>query len=222
MLATFLHFASSCKVDSQGILCRMTEACIGEGNGNPLQYSCLENPRDRGAGGLPSVGSHRVRHNWSDLAAAAAAEAGMRCMEVGGSDSERFDSANKPPWKGGEETFWSFSYCSLGLSKRLFKTHIQFSSVTQLCLTLCNPVNHSKPGLPVHQQFPESTQTHVHWVDDAIQPPHPLSPPYPPAFNLSQHQGLFQWVNSSHQVAKVLELQLQYQSFQWTPRTDLF
>ena len=175
MLASFLYFASSCKVDSQCILCRMTEACIGEGNGNPLQYSCLENPRDGGASGLLSMGSHRVRHDWSDLAAAAA-EAGMRWMEVGGSDSERFDSANKPPWKGGEETFWSFSYCSLGLSKRLFKMHIQFSSVTQLCPTLCNPVNHSLPGLPVHQQLPESTQTHVHWVDDAIKPSHPLSP----------------------------------------------
>ena len=135
----------------------MTEACIGEGHGNPLQYSCLENPRDRGAGGLLSMGSHRVRHNWSDLAAAAA-ETGMRWIKIGGSDSERFDSANKPPWKGGEETFWSFSYCSLGLSKRLFKMHIQFSSVAQLGLTLCNPMNHSTPGLPVHHQLPQSTK----------------------------------------------------------------
>ena len=78
-----------------------------------------------------------------------------------------------------------------------------------------------KPGLPVHHLLPEFTQTHVHWVGDAIQPPHPLSSPFPPAFNLSQHQGLFQWVSSLHQVAKVLEFQLQHQSFQWTPRTDL-
>ena len=69
-------------------------------------------------------------------------------------------------------------------------------------------------SLPVHQQLPELTQTHVHWVGDAIQPSHLLSSPSPPAFNLSQHQGLFQWVSSSHQVAKGLEFQLQHQSFQ--------
>ena len=97
--------------------------------------------------------------------------------------------------------------------------NLQFSSVTQLCPTLCNPMNHSTPGLPVHHQLPESTQTHVHWVSDAIQPSHPLSYPSP-ALNLSQHH-LFKWVSSSHQMAKVLEFQLQYQSFQWTPRTDL-
>ena len=68
----------------------------------------------------------------------------------------------------------------------------QFSSVTQPCLTLCNPINRSTPGLPVHHQLPESTQTHVHQVDDAIQPSHPLLSPSPPALNLSQHQGLFQ------------------------------
>ena len=95
----------------------------------------------------------------------------------------------------------------------------QFSSVTQSCPTLCDPMNCSVPGLPVHHQLPESTQTHVRWVSDAIQPSHPLSSPSPPALNLSQHQGLFQWVNSWHQVAKVLEFQLQHQSFQWTPRT---
>ena len=78
----------------------------------------------------------------------------------------------------------------------------------------------SMPGLPIHQQLPEFTQTHVHRVSDAIQPSHPLSSPSPPALNLSQHQGLFKWVSSSHQVAKVLEFQLQQQSFQWTPRTD--
>ena len=98
---------------------------------------------------------------------------------------------------------------------------IQFSSVTQSCLTLCDPMNHSTPGLPVHHQLPEFTQTHVHQVSDAIQPSHPLSSPSPPAPNPSQHRGLFQWVNSSHEVAKVLEFQLQHQSFQWTPRTDL-
>ena len=75
----------------------------------------------------------------------------------------------------------------------------QFSSVAQSCLTLCNPMNRSTPGLPVHHQLLEFTQTHVHWVSDAIQPSHPLSSPSPLAFNLSQHQGLFKWVSSSHQ-----------------------
>ena len=82
-------------------------------------------------------------------------------------------------------------------------------------------MNHSTPGLPVQHQLPEFTQTHVHWVGDAIQPYHPLSSSSP-AFSLSQHQGLFQWVSSLHQVAKILELQLQHQFFQWAPRTDFF
>ena len=97
---------------------------------------------------------------------------------------------------------------------------VQFSSVTQSCPTLGDPMNCSMAGLPVHHQLPEFTQTHVHWLSDAIQPSHPLSSPFPPTFNLSQHQGLFKWVSSSHQVAKVLEFQLQHQSFQWIFRTD--
>ena len=96
----------------------------------------------------------------------------------------------------------------------------QFSSVAQLCLTLCDPMDCRMPGLLVHHQLLEFTQTHVHWVGDAIQLFHPLSSPSPPAFYLSQHQGLFKWVSSSHQVAKILELQLQHQSFQWIFRTD--
>ena len=95
------------------------------------------------------------------------------------------------------------------------------SSVAQSCPTHCDPMSHSTPGLPVHHQLPEFTQTYAHQVGDAIQPSHPLSSPSPPAPNPTQHQGLFQWVNSSHEVAKVLEFQLQHQSFQWTPRTDL-
>ena len=98
---------------------------------------------------------------------------------------------------------------------------VQFSSVTQSCPALCDPMNRSTPGLPVHHHLPEFTQTHVHRVSDTIQPSRPLSTPSPPATNPSQHQGLFQWVSSSHEVAKVLEFQLQHQSFQWTPRTDL-
>ena len=82
-------------------------------------------------------------------------------------------------------------------------------------------MNHSTPGLPVNHQLPESTQTHVHWVGGAIQPSHPLSSPPPPALNLSQHQGLFKWVGSSHQMAKVWKFKLQHQSFQWTPYQEL-
>ena len=81
--------------------------------------------------------------------------------------------------------------------------------VTQSCPTICNPMNCSTPGLPVHHQLPDFTQTHVHRVGNAIQPSHPLSSPSPPDPNPSQHQGLFKWVSSSHQVAKVLEFQLQ-------------
>ena len=97
----------------------------------------------------------------------------------------------------------------------------QFSSVTQSCPTLCDPMNRSTPGLPVHHQLPEFTQTHNHRVNDAIQPSHPLSSSSPPAHNPSKHQSLFQWVNSSHEVAKLLEFQLQHHSFQRNPRTDL-
>ena len=85
---------------------------------------------------------------------------------------------------------------------------VQFSSITQSCPTLCDPMNHSTPGLPVHHQLPEFTQTHIHRVRDAIQPSHPLSSLSPTAPNPSQHQSLFQWVNSLHEVAKVLEFQL--------------
>ena len=102
-----------------------------------------------------------------------------------------------------------------GVAKREIqrKTHththiIQFSSVSQLCPTLCDPMNHSSPGLPVHHQLPEFTQTHLHRVSDAIQPSHPLSSPSPPAPNPSQHQNLFQRVNSLREVDKVLEFQL--------------
>ena len=181
---------------------------MGEGNGTPLQYSCLDNPMDGGAwwsavhgvaesrtqlsdftftfhfhalekemathsstlawripgmgepGGLPSMGSHRVRHDWSDLAAAA-----------------------------------GFLIAFLPRSKRL--RNYQFSSVAQSCLTLCDLMD-----------------------CDAIQPSHPLLSPSPPAFNLSQHQGLFKWVSSLHQVARVLEFQCQRQSFQGIFRTD--
>ena len=102
---------------------------------------------------------------------------------------------------------------------------LRFSSVAQSCPILCSPMDGSTPGFPVHHQLPELTQMPVHRDSDAIQPSHPsspsLSPPSPPTFNISQHQGLFKWVSSSHQVAKVLEFQLQDQPFQWIFRTDL-
>ena len=95
---------------------------------------------------------------------------------------------------------------------------VQFSRSVEP--TLCGPMDCSTQGLPVNRQLPEFTQTHVHWVRDAIQLSHPLSSPFPPAFNLSYHQGLFKWISSLHQVAKWLEFQLQHQSFQWIFRTD--
>ena len=91
----------------------------------------------------------------------------------------------------------------------------QFSPTTQAYPTIHDPIDCSTPGFPVHHQLPELSRTHVHWVGDAIQPSHLLSSPSPLTFNLSQHQGLFKWVCSLHQVAKVLEFQLQHQSFQW-------
>ena len=99
---------------------------------------------------------------------------------------------------------------------------VQFSSVAQSCPTLCDPMDCSFPGFPVHHQLLELAQTHVHRVGDATQPSCPLSSSSPPAFNRSYHQGLFQWVSSSHQVARVLEFQLQHHSFQWIFRTDFF
>ena len=112
----------------------------------------------------------------------------------------------KCKWRGSE------------VGKSLECSHrVQFSSVAQSCLTLCDPMNRSTPGLPVHHQLPEFTETHVHRVSDAISPSHPLSSPSPPAPNPSQHQSLFQWVNSSHEVAKVLEFQLQHNSLQRNP-----
>ena len=95
----------------------------------------------------------------------------------------------------------------------------QFISVAQSCLTLCDPMDCNTPGFHVHHQLPELAQTHIHWVDDAIQPSYPLPSPSLPTFTLSQHQGLFQWVSSSHQMAKLLELQFQHQSFQRPFRT---
>ena len=117
-------------------------------------------------------------------------------------------------------TIWATREIQVKLFFLLWSS-VQFSWVAQSCPTLCDPMNCSTPGLPVHHQLPEFIQTHVHRVSDAIQPSHPLSSPFPPAPNPSQHRSVFQWVNSSYEVAKVLEFQLQHQSFQWTLRTGL-
>ena len=115
---------------------------------------------------------------------------------------------------------WKLTFFSpmrgIWLSRTFFSSQLlnfHCCSVAQWCPTLCDLMDYSMPGFPVHHQIPELAQTHVHWVSDAIQTSHPLLPPTPLTFNLFQHQSLFQWVGSLHQVAKVLELQLQHQSF---------
>ena len=111
---------------------------------------------------------------------------------------------------------------NLHLNSLLISKDLLFSSVAQSCLTICDFMDCSMPGLPAHHQLPELAQTHVHRVGDAIQPSHPLLSPSPPALNLSQIQGLFKWVSSSHQVAKVLEFQLQDPFFQQIFRIESF
>ena len=133
----------------------------------------------------------------------------------------RFDSwVGKIPWRTWQPTSVLLPGESNEQRSLADYSPVQFNSVAQLCLTLCNPMDCSRPGLPVHHELPEFTQSHVYWVGDAIQLSHALLSPSPPALKLSQHQGLFKWVISSHQVAKVLESQLQHQSFQWIFRTD--
>ena len=104
---------------------------------------------------------------------------------------------------------WAAHFLILSISVHFFFFHFQFSAVTQSCLILCDPMDCSTPAFPVHHQLPQLAQTHAHRVGDAIQPSYPLSSPSPPAFNLSQHQGLFELISSSHQ-----EIQLQHLSFQ--------
>ena len=133
------------------------------------------------------------------------------------------NSANKRLWPNSQtnptiliRTQWK------GL-QGMTKSSLSFwCSVTQLCLTLWDLMDCSTPGFPVLHYLPEFAQNHIHWANNAIQPSHPLSPPSSPAFNLFQHQGLFQWAGSSHHVAKVLEFQLQHQSFHWIFSVDIF
>ena len=166
-------------------------------------------------GGLPSMGSHRVGHDWSNLAAAAVASdyrpPGFSVHEI--SQARTLEWVAFPsrgnlsgPWI--KLSFPALQIDSLPVSYQgspCLPHSVQYSSVTQSCPTLWDPMNCSTPGLPVHHQLLEFTQTHVHRVGDTIQPSHPLSSSSPPAPNPSQHQSLFQWVKSSHQMAKVLE-----------------
>ena len=140
---------------------------LGGGNGNSLQYSCMENPKDR-RNSWTTV--HGVTKNWtwlSDLACMCHDESHHGCC-----------TGNSEIWLDCEYIF-------------------QSSSVAQSCLTLCDPMNRNTPGLCVHHQLPDFSQTHVHWVGDAIQPSQSLLSTSPPALNFSQHQGLFKWVSCS-------------------------
>ena len=109
----------------------------------------------------------------------------------------------------GEECEWVITSSFL-----IGSLSVQFNAIAQSCPTLCDPMDHSTPGLPVHHQLQELAQTCIHWVTDAVQPSHPLSSPSPPAFNLFQNQSLSKWVSSSHQVAKVLEFQLPHEQYE--------
>ena len=149
----------------------------GEGNGNPLQYSCLGNPMDRGAQWAPVRGVAKSLTQNFLLYAATWKLAWMEVRDI--TQVTR------------NLVFPFLSFLSRGLVT-IFSNSSQFSSVTQLCPILCDPMDCSMPGLPVHHQLPELVEIHVHRVSHAIQPSHPLLSPSPPAFNLSQHQGLFQ------------------------------
>ena len=142
----------------------------GEGNGNPLKFSCLENPVDGGAWKAAVHGVAKSQTQLSDFT--------FTFWQSSGQDSALL-----------KQGLW---VQSLVRKLRFHISSVQFSSVAQSCPTLCDPMNRSTPGLPIHHQLPEFTQTHVHQVSDAIQPSHPLSSPSPPAPNPSQHQSLFQ------------------------------
>ena len=120
-----------------------------------------------------------------------------------GGDFQELSHSTLGLWWSALELLWPLRVCHLAYKCVTMRVSVQFSSVSQLCLTFCNPMDCSTPGFSVHHQLPELAQTHVHWVGDAIQPCYPLSSPSPPVFHLSHHQGLYQWVSSSHQVAKL-------------------
>jgi len=184
-------------------------------------------------GRLQFMGSHRVGHDWSNLAAAAGllvlywikvARVGILVLFL--ILEKKFLAFHHYIYE--YHWLWGLYFITTLRGFNLNGTYYsvipyfieRVSPVAQSCLTLFEPMDCSMPGFPVPHQLPEPTQTHVHCVGAAIQPSHPLSPPSPPTFNLSQLQGLFQWVSSWHQVAKVLEFQLQHQSFQWIFKID--
>ena len=137
-------------------------------------------------------------------------------------ECQRIDAFELWCWRRLLRVLWPVRRSYQSILKEInpeYSLEVQFTSVGQPCPTLCDPMDYSTPGLPVHHQLLAFTKTHVHWVGDAIQPSHPLLSPSP-AFNPSQHQDLFRWFGSSHEVVKILELQLQHQSFQWRFRTD--
>ena len=142
---------------------------------------------------------------WVMLMAETACEGRQECLVAG-----QTWAGPTPSWMGSPFPAWPGPWWREHAPRApfLWFGSDQIRSVAQSCPTLCNSMNRSMPGLPVHHQLPEFTQTHVHRVGDAIQPSHPLSSPSPPTPNPSQHQSLFQWVNSLHEVPKVLEFQL--------------
>ena len=164
-------------------------------------------------GSLHFIGLQRVRYNWNDLACTHLRTMASGFEEVLIVQFTEWIPGSVAQYGKKDAPFITHSYpvwAQLQLKSHVCKnTHAsdQIRSVAQSCPTLCDPMNRSMPGLPVHHQLAEFTQTHVHRVSDVIQPSHPLSSPSP-APNPSQHQGLFQWINSSHEVAKVLEFQL--------------
>ena len=193
---------SACSVEDLGLIPGLGRS-PGEENGNPLQYCCLENPMDRGVWIVHGVIKSRTRQsNWHFYFL------DLNRITCGRSD---FGRGRGSP----VSTTGTMSHIS-GHVFPLLKTHPCFPVVVQsLCLTLCDPMDCSMPGILVLHYIPEFAQTRVHWVHDAIQPSHPLSHPSSSTLKLSQHQGLFHELICLHQVVKVLELQHQHQSFQW-------
>jgi len=199
------------------------ERFSGEGNSNPLQYSCQGNSMVRRAWQTTVHGI--AKRTWlSDGTGMHTHSKEMKTLIWKRICSSMFIVTSFTTAKTWKQSKWLevdewIKKCGIYICNGLVSS-VQFSSLAQSCLTLCNPMDCSTPGLPVHHQLPESTQTRVHWVGDAIQPLHHLSSPSPLTFNLSHHQGLFKWVSSSHQAAKVLQFHLQHHFSQWTLRTD--
>ena len=159
-------------------------------------------------GRLQFIGFHRVRHDWSDSMHA------CMCRAINTVQKDTL-SPGSLVWISAVFTFQPFSFMYIQAFNLTGYSLVQSLSHVQLC----DPMDCSMRGFPVHHQLPELAQTYVYWVSDAIQRTHPLLFP-PPSFSLAQLQGLFQGVSSSYQVANVFEFQLQQQSFQWTVRTD--